>query len=114
MSISINDDELTLGVRGVIPKNIFERVRRLPLHYMLEAKGSACFELDRVRSDFERFGIRAYRPTMFKKLKKKQLRRALSEVHPVPSMDTFCTLIEILETAFILEMIEKEENAVQE
>jgi len=47
---------------------------------------------------------------MFRKLKKNQLRRALSELDSDPSMDTRCALSEILETAFILDMIEKGEK----
>ncbi len=111
MSIQLNDDDcLTLEVQGLIPREILEGVRTLPLNYVLHAKACASAELEGVRSEFARIGLRAFQPIMFRKLKKNQLRRALSELDSDPSLVTVCTLSEILETAFILDMLEKGEK----
>jgi hypothetical protein len=112
MNVQLNDDYgWILDVQGLIPRDVLERVIRvLRLEEVLHVQGSATFELEGVRSEFARIGIRAFHPEVFREFKRKKLKRALSELGPHPLTYTRRALSEILETAFILDMMEKGEK----
>jgi hypothetical protein len=123
MAMRIDEhDWRTWGVGDLIPEDVLKRMAALPLmgvdHLhgldVNHLEGSAYFELDAVSKKFARHGIRCFHPTVFKELKRKKLKRALAELDPDPSMDTVCAMSEILETAFILAMMERDVSTVEE